>query len=119
MCPECVLVPTEALRGLRSPWNWSYRQLQSCGCWELNPSPLEEQRVLWTTEPSLQPRGLCCHRLIRQQACRGASPWWELVKELFSLHLELLQDCIHHNIPLASASEEVSPGLRDEKPHPS
>ena len=25
------------------------------GCWELNPGPLEEQPVLLTTEPSLQP----------------------------------------------------------------
>ena len=27
----------------------------SCGCWELNPGPLEEQSMLLTTEPSLQP----------------------------------------------------------------
>ncbi|EDL22931.1 mCG147783 [Mus musculus] len=26
-----------------------------CGCWELNPSPLEEQPVLITAGPSLQP----------------------------------------------------------------
>ena len=26
-----------------------------CGCWELNSGPLEEQAVLLTTEPSLQP----------------------------------------------------------------
>ena len=26
-----------------------------CGCWELNLGPLEEQSVLLTTEPSLQP----------------------------------------------------------------
>ena len=26
-----------------------------CGCWELNSGPLEEQTVLLTTEPSLQP----------------------------------------------------------------
>ena len=26
-----------------------------CGCWELNLAPLEEQPVLLTTEPSLQP----------------------------------------------------------------
>jgi hypothetical protein len=25
----------------------------SCGCWELNSSPLEEQPVLLTAEPSL------------------------------------------------------------------
>ena len=28
----------------------------SCGCWELNSGPLQEQLVLSTTEPSLQPR---------------------------------------------------------------
>ena len=27
----------------------------SCGCWELNSGPLEEQTVLSTSEPSLQP----------------------------------------------------------------
>ena len=26
-----------------------------CGCWELNSRPLEEQSVLLTAEPSLQP----------------------------------------------------------------
>ena len=26
-----------------------------CGCWELNSGPLEEQAVLLTMEPSLQP----------------------------------------------------------------
>ena len=29
-----------------------------CGCWELNSGPLEEQSMLLTTEPSLQPRAL-------------------------------------------------------------
>ena len=27
---------------------------QPCGCWELNPGPLEEHAVLTTTEPALQ-----------------------------------------------------------------
>ena len=26
-----------------------------CGCWELNSGPLEEQAILLTSEPSLQP----------------------------------------------------------------
>jgi len=26
-----------------------------CGCWDLNSGPLEEQSVLLTAEPSLQP----------------------------------------------------------------
>ena len=30
-----------------------------CGCWELNSVPLEEQAVLLTSEPSLQPPCLC------------------------------------------------------------
>ena len=30
-----------------------------CGCWELNVGPLEEQPVLLTTEPSLQPPTTC------------------------------------------------------------
>jgi hypothetical protein len=29
-----------------------------CGCWELNSGPLEEQSVLLTAEPSLQPESL-------------------------------------------------------------
>jgi hypothetical protein len=36
-----------------------YRKLNGqipCGCWGLNSEPLEEQPVLLTTEPSLQPR---------------------------------------------------------------
>jgi hypothetical protein len=27
-----------------------------CGCWELNSGPLEEQSVILTVDPSLQPR---------------------------------------------------------------
>ena len=27
-----------------------------CGCWELNSGPLEEQAMLLTAEPSLQPQ---------------------------------------------------------------
>jgi hypothetical protein len=30
-----------------------------CGCWELNSGSLEEQSVLSTAEPSLQPPFLC------------------------------------------------------------
>jgi hypothetical protein len=35
-----------------------------CGCWELNSGPLEEQSVLLTAEPSLQPRVLALLKLI-------------------------------------------------------
>ncbi|EDL33388.1 mCG1045525, partial [Mus musculus] len=34
-----------------------------CGCWELNSGPLEEQSVLLTAEPFLQPRGINLFRL--------------------------------------------------------
>ena len=34
-----------------------------CGCWELNSGPLEEQSVLLTAEPSLQPEQLSFHML--------------------------------------------------------
>jgi hypothetical protein len=39
-----------------------------CGCWDLNSGPLEEQSVLLTTEPSLQPDfdflNLCTKHLV-------------------------------------------------------
>ena len=35
-----------------------------CGCWELNSGPLEEQEMLSTTEPSLQPLGSNFYRSI-------------------------------------------------------
>ena len=42
VCVPCVcLVPTEARRGYHIYWDWNYRQLP-CGCWELNPGPLQE-----------------------------------------------------------------------------
>ena len=31
-----------------------------CGCWELNPGPLEDQPVLSIAEPSLQHLSCCC-----------------------------------------------------------
>lgn len=38
------------------------------GCWDLNPAPLQQQPVLLTTEPPLQP--LVTHSL-RLRSCRG------------------------------------------------
>ena len=35
-----------------------------CGCWELNTGPLEEQSVLLTSEPSLQPQTLSFSKLL-------------------------------------------------------
>ena len=51
-----IMVLREARRGYQINWGWSYRQLShQCRCWERNPVPLEDQPVLLTTEPSLQP----------------------------------------------------------------
>jgi hypothetical protein len=36
-----------------------------CGCWELNSGPLEEQLVLLTAEPSLQPQLFLINKFIR------------------------------------------------------
>lgn len=37
-CSACMYVCV----GCQMPWNWNYRQLWTacCGCWELNPGPL-------------------------------------------------------------------------------
>lgn len=43
--------PRVARRGHWLPCNWNY----DCGCWEQNLYPLQEQQMLLTTEPSLQP----------------------------------------------------------------
>lgn len=44
--------PEEVVRYLRA----GVQVTHSCGCWELNSSPLQEQQALITTEPSLQPQ---------------------------------------------------------------
>jgi len=38
-----------------------------CGCWELNSGPLEEQSMLLTTEPSLQPLNAVLYKKKNQQ----------------------------------------------------
>lgn len=44
-------------RGCRIPWSQNFRQLWAKwpGCWEQNSDPLEEQYVVLTIGPSLQP----------------------------------------------------------------
>jgi len=42
-----------------------------CGCWELNSGPLEEQSVLLTTEPSLQPEPVYLKRFLEALFCFG------------------------------------------------
>lgn len=50
------LAPSEVKEGLRSPATGVPEGSQlPCGCWALNPCPLEEQPVLLTAEPSLHP----------------------------------------------------------------
>jgi len=41
-----------------------------CGFWESNSGPLEEQKVLLTTEPSLQPE-ICTFEGIKNQIDEG------------------------------------------------
>jgi len=40
-----------------------------CGCWDLNSGPLEEQPVLLTAEPSLQPHTIFFLRFIYFNVC--------------------------------------------------
>ena len=50
MCTS--VLPACLCEGIRS---WSYSCELPCGCWDLNPGPLEEQAVqsvLLTTEPA-------------------------------------------------------------------
>jgi hypothetical protein len=47
--------------GVRSPGTGLTGSYElPCGCWELNPDPLEHQPVLLTAEPSLQHILICC-----------------------------------------------------------
>ena len=51
-CP----VPSEASEGHQIPGTGVIDGCETpCGCWELNLGPLQEQPVLLTAEPSLQP----------------------------------------------------------------
>ena len=53
LCAMCVLVLVEA-SSLRTEVTDGCDP--PCGCWVLNPDPLEEQPVLLTAGPSLQPQ---------------------------------------------------------------
>lgn len=48
-------VLVEIRREQKVPWNWTYRLLWLCRCWEPNPGPFEEQPELLITESSLYP----------------------------------------------------------------
>jgi len=45
-----------------------------CGCWDLNSGPLEEQSVLLTTEPSLQPPQNLFLMMVLKRFNRPCSP---------------------------------------------
>jgi hypothetical protein len=52
---SCVcLVPEEAREVIRFPGTGVKGSELPCGCWELNPGPLLEQRVLLPSEQALQ-----------------------------------------------------------------
>ena len=57
VCAQRVyLVAMKKTECLRSPENEVTNVCEPpCKCWELNSSPLEEQPVLLTAKPSLQP----------------------------------------------------------------
>lgn len=42
-------MPAETRREHKVLWNWSYN---SCGCWESNPDPMQEQQALLNAAPS-------------------------------------------------------------------
>lgn len=58
--PHAHLVLSTVRRGHQSIWDWSYGALP-CGCWPLNPGPLQI-RVLLSTEPSFQLSSTYCFR---------------------------------------------------------
>ena len=66
-----------------------------CGCWELNSGPLEEQAMLLTAEPSLQPPNkmlLCDNSYIYLEASSDLHmevPPKNLVKDFDGLLLSL------------------------------
>jgi hypothetical protein len=66
-----------------------------CGCWKLNSGPLEEQSVLLTTEPSLQPLVLFFERgfLLYSPGCPGTCSVDQASLELRDLLASLPSKC--------------------------
>lgn len=55
MCIMCMQYPQSPEEGIRSSATGVIDCWQpSCGCWEFNSSPLQEEPVPFTAEPSLQ-----------------------------------------------------------------
>jgi hypothetical protein len=59
LCTTCALSPWGPEEDMRPPGTGVTDGCElPCGCWKLNPGPLEEQPVLLTAKPSLQPQDL-------------------------------------------------------------
>jgi hypothetical protein len=79
-----------------------------CGCWELKSGPLEEQSMLLTTEPFLQPSFLFCLLL-------SLFPWVLLTCMCTFMSLKLVRTCkalptiwpITHEWPLPCMPAQV------------
>ena len=54
----CVCVYTTLRNKERKLDSLGLELQNTCGCWELNPGPLEEHYILLATELSLQPPGI-------------------------------------------------------------
>lgn len=63
-CTMC-LASVQGSQGVRFPTRIIDDYEPVCGCWELNLGPLQEQHVLVTTKPSLQPSTVCFETLCR------------------------------------------------------
>jgi hypothetical protein len=58
-----------------------------CDCWDLNSGPLEEQSVLLTTEPSLQPQDLFIYLM-------NIRCFYVTVSDPLELELESVVSCL-------------------------
>lgn len=52
LCTICVPYAFRGQRRYQTPWNWSCRCLWTA-IWVLNSAALKEQKVFWTSEPTL------------------------------------------------------------------
>ena len=60
--------PTQVRRWCQSPGTGVMNGCEPpCGCWELDPDPLEEQTMLLSIDPSLQPCPLSKHNIYIHQ----------------------------------------------------
>lgn len=56
LCTTCIPGASKSQKRVSEPLGLELQSYElSCGCWKLNPSPMEEQPVLLATKPSLLP----------------------------------------------------------------